>query len=171
MTDAETLDLEEGSGETGEICNLCLVGRILSPKTINPIAITNVVTSVWKMRAPFSVAPWQNNTLLFRFEDGEDKESILQEGPWSIMNNLLILNPLKEDGVIFDMEFEHCPFWVQIHGLPLGKMTRANAETIGKRFGKLLAVETSTDGMLLGRSFLRVRVAVKITDPLPNCFG
>lgn len=170
MTEAEILDLEEGSGETGEIRNLCLVGRILSPKTLNPTAITNVVTSAWKTRASFSVVPWQNNTFLFRFEDEEDKDSILQEGPWSIMNNLLILNPLKEGGVVSDMEFEHCPFWIQIHGLPLEKMTRANAEIIGRRFGKLLAVETSTDGMLLGRSFLRVRVAVKITDPLPKGF-
>ncbi|KAF7114851.1 hypothetical protein RHSIM_RhsimUnG0075100 [Rhododendron simsii] len=135
MADAEILDLEEGSGETGEICNLCLVGRILSPKTLNPTAIISVVTSVWKTRASFSVVPWQNNTFLFRFEDEKDRDSILHEGPWSIINNLLILNPFK-----------------------------------GRRFGKLLAMETSTDGMLLGRSFLRVRVAVKIIDPLPKGF-
>lgn len=49
-------------------------------------------------------------------------------------------------------------------------MTRANAEIIGRRFGKLLAVETSADGVLLGRSFLRVRAAVKIIDPLPKGF-
>ncbi|KAF7152826.1 hypothetical protein RHSIM_Rhsim01G0110700 [Rhododendron simsii] len=170
MADAEILDLEEGSGETGEIRNHWLVGRILSPKALNPLAVSNVFTSVWKTRASFSVVPWQNNTFLFRFEDGEDRDSILQEGPWSIMNNLLILNPLQEGGAISDMEFEYCPFWIQVHGLPLEKMTRANAEIIGRRFGELLAVETSMDGMLLGRSFLRVRVAVKITDPLSKGF-
>lgn len=118
MTDAEILDLEEGSGETGEIRNLCLVGWIMSPKNLNPIGITNVIKSAWKTRASFSVIPWENNTFLFRFEEAEDRDSILQDGPWSIMNNLMVLQPLEEGGAISDLEFEYCPFWIQIHGLP-----------------------------------------------------
>lgn len=111
MTDAEILDLEEGSGETGEIRNLCLVGRIMSPKNLNPIGITNVFKSAWKTRALFSVIPWENNTFLFRFEEAEDRDSILQDGLWSIMNNLMVLQPLEEGGAISDLEFEYCPFW------------------------------------------------------------
>lgn len=69
-----------------------------------------------------------------------------------------------------DVKFTHCPFWIQIHGLPIEKMTRANAELMGRRFGQLLAVESSHDGILLGRSFLRVRAAIKLDDPLPKGF-
>ncbi|KAF7136176.1 hypothetical protein RHSIM_Rhsim08G0187900 [Rhododendron simsii] len=147
MANIEILDLEEGSGETREVTNLCLVGRILSPKVLNAAAISNVFSSVWRTRAPFSMVPWYQ-TFLFRFEDVEDKDSILMDGPWSIMNNLVI----------------------QIHDLPVEKMTRVNAEAIGKRFGRLLAIETSTDGILLGRSFLRVRAEIKIADPFPKGF-
>lgn len=35
MANIEVLDLEEGSGETGEITNLCLLGKVLNPKPLN----------------------------------------------------------------------------------------------------------------------------------------
>lgn len=166
----EYLDLEEGSGETNEIKDLCVVGKVLSNKPCHVSAVSNVCNIAWKTRASFSVVPWGNNIFLFRFEEAEDKDHILKDGPWSISNNLLILEPLEIGGTVEDVEFSHCPFWIQIHGLPVEKMTRANAELIGKRLGKLLAVETSHDGILLGRSFLRVRAAIKVSDPLPKGF-
>ncbi|KAF7152710.1 hypothetical protein RHSIM_Rhsim01G0092500 [Rhododendron simsii] len=170
MDGVEILDLEEGLGESGEINNLCLVGKVLNSKPLNVVAITNICTSAWKTRAPFSVVPWSTNIFLFRFEEIEDKNEILKEGPWSMMNSLMVLQPLTEGAAVSDLDFSYCPFWVQIHGLPVEKMTRTNAEIIGRRFGKLLAVETSPDGFLLGRSFLRVRVEVKLSDPLPKGF-
>lgn len=166
----EYLDLEEGSGETNEIKDLCVVGKVLSNKPCHVSAVSNVCNIAWKTRASFSVVPWGNNIFLFRFEEAEDKDHILKDGPWSISNNLLILEPLEIGGTVEDVEFSQCPFWIQIHGLPVEKMTRANAELIGKCLGKLLAVETSHDGILLGRSFLRVRAAIKVSDPLPKGF-
>lgn len=87
------------------------------------------------------------------------------------MNSLLILQPLKEGMTVSEVDFSTCSKWVQIHGLPMEKMTRANAEIIGKRFGRLLALETASDNFLLSRSFLRVRVEVNITQPLVKDFS
>lgn len=35
MDDSDFVDLEEGSGETGEISNVCLVGKVLGTKMFN----------------------------------------------------------------------------------------------------------------------------------------
>ncbi|KAF7145512.1 hypothetical protein RHSIM_Rhsim04G0053400 [Rhododendron simsii] len=170
MVDPDYLDLEEGSGETGELSNLCLVGKVVNQKTLNVTAVTNILNSAWKTRAPFSVVPWNYNVFLFRFQEDEDRTTVLKDGPWSVMSSLLILTPLVEGMVVSDLHFSHCPFWVQVHGLPVEKMSRANAEIIGRRFGKLLALETSPDNMLLARSFLRVRVDINLAQPLPKGF-
>ncbi|KAF7152387.1 hypothetical protein RHSIM_Rhsim01G0140300 [Rhododendron simsii] len=147
MDETDVLDLEEGSGETGAVGSLCLVGKMLNPKPFNTTAITNICTTAWKTRSPFSVTSW-NNVFLFRFEEIEDKEMILSEKPWSIMNSLMVLQPVADGIAIPNHDFFVSPFWVQIHGLPIGKMNRANAEIIGKRFQKLLAIETSPDGIM-----------------------
>lgn len=170
MADSDFLDLDEGSGETGEVTNLCLLGKILSPKPLNLIAVSNVCNAAWKTRAPFTVVPWSTNIYLFRFSDAEDKSSIIRDSPWSIASNLLILQNLMNGVAIPDQIFTHSPFWVQIHGLPVGKMTKASALTLGNRFPKLLAVESSPDGLLLGRSFIRIRAEVEISKPLPKGF-
>ncbi|KAF7128084.1 hypothetical protein RHSIM_Rhsim11G0021600 [Rhododendron simsii] len=170
MEEVEFLDLEEGSGETGEVGNLCLVGKILNPKPLNSQAITNCFSVAWKTRGSFSVTPWNNNIFLFRFEDPEDRSKVLQNRPWSFMNSLMVLQPLVNGMTILDHVFSTCPFWVQIHGLPVGKMNRANAEIIGRRFQRLLALEGSSDGILLDRSFLRVRVEIDLNNPLPKGF-
>lgn len=166
----EFLDLDEGFGETGVFDNLCLVGKILHHKTLNTMAVSNILKSAWKTRANFSIAPWNNNIFLFQFENEEDRASVLMDGPWSVMNQLLVLQPLQDGLAVNELEFPTCPFWVQIHGLPCEKMTRANAETIGHRFGKLLGVEGAAEGLLLNRSFLHVRVEVNLNQPLPKGF-
>ncbi|KAH7861053.1 hypothetical protein Vadar_021030 [Vaccinium darrowii] len=68
------------------------------------------------------------------------------------------------------MSVSVCPFWVQIHGLPVEKLSRANAETIGSRLGKLMALETSSAGFCLSRGFLQVRVEINTSQPLPKGF-
>lgn len=100
----------------------------------------------------------------------EDRIRILRDGPWSVMNNLLVIQPVDEGVAISEVEFNTCPLWVQIHGLLVEKMNRANAITIGQRFQKLLAIELSPDGILLGRSFLRVRVEINLSQLLPEGF-
>ncbi|KAH7850004.1 hypothetical protein Vadar_026454 [Vaccinium darrowii] len=107
---------------------------------------------------------------LFWFEDEEDREAVLSNGPWCIMNNLLVLHPLEEGATVTDLDFSKCPFWVQVHGFPVEKMTRTNAESIGRQFGNLLGVEASNDGFLLNRSFLRIRVEVNLELPLSRGF-
>lgn len=72
--------------------------------------------------------------------------------------------------MVSEVNFSICPIWVQIHGLPVEKMTRANSEIIGKRFGRLLAMETASDNFLLARSFLQVRVEINFTQLLAKGF-
>ncbi|KAH7850237.1 hypothetical protein Vadar_029677 [Vaccinium darrowii] len=171
MAESDFLDLEDGTTDFGATTNLCLLGKVLNSKPLNANAITNVLNIVWKTRAAFHVVPWSsNNTYLFRFEDEADKIAILKDGPWSIMNNLLVLKGLTDGVVVSELDFSLCPFWVQIHGLPIEKMSRANAEIIGNCIGNLLAIEVSHGGLLLDRSFLRVKVEVNTNLPLPKGF-
>lgn len=86
------------------------------------------------------------------------------------MNNILVLIPPVDGMVVSELEF-NIPFWVQIHGLPVEKLSRANAELIGSRLGKLLVLEATSGGYCLSRGFLRVRVEINILQPLVKGFG
>ncbi|KAL7248596.1 hypothetical protein ACSBR2_003351 [Camellia fascicularis] len=81
-----------------------------------------------------------------------------------VLQRLVIVLPAS------DMEFNRCPFWVQVHGLPLEKLTKANGEIIGNRVGRLIKVQAHCDGLLLYRNFLRISVDIDVTKSLPRGF-
>ncbi|KAH7865785.1 hypothetical protein Vadar_011170 [Vaccinium darrowii] len=170
MADFENLDLEKGSGVSEANNSVCLVGKVIHGKNIRAPVLLNILKVAWKTRAPFHIDDWNNNVFLFRFENGEDRKTVIQEGPWSVMNGPLVLIPLADGMIVSELKFNKCPFWVQIHGLPVEKMSRANAITIGNRLGSLLAVEAAPDGDCLSRGFLRIRVNINVEQPLPKGF-
>ncbi|KAH7858161.1 hypothetical protein Vadar_020707 [Vaccinium darrowii] len=170
MADFGILDLEEGFGDSGINSSRCLVGKVFQGKNLKASVLYDILKVAWRTRAPFYVDDWNNNVFLFRFENEEDRRNIVLEGPWSVTNNLLVLIPLVDGMVVSELNFNICPFWVQIHGLPVEKLNRANAEFIGKRMGKLKALEAAPDGFCLARGFLRIRVDINIEQPLPRGF-
>lgn len=70
------------------------------------------------------------------------------------------------EAAAYEIDFTIVPFWVQIHGMPLGTMTTTNAAKIMSKMGEVLEVENPlVEGQLL-ITFLRVRINVDITKPL-----
>ncbi|KAL7174007.1 hypothetical protein ACSBR2_033289 [Camellia fascicularis] len=87
------------------------------------------------------------------------------------MGNLLVLKPLILGIPVASMEFIWSPFWVQVHGLPLEKLTKNNGEIIGKKIRCLIKVEAHYNVLLLYKNFLRIRVELDITKPIPRGFN
>ncbi|GMP61339.1 hypothetical protein CsSME_00023840 [Camellia sinensis var. sinensis] len=166
----EAFELPEVTDECEDVSPRCLVGKILAAKIVNKPAVANILLAAWKSRAGVVVTPWKENIFLFRFQDLEDRSRVLHEAPWSVMGHLLVLLPLPLGKAIDELDFRWTPFWVQVYGLPLAKMTRAHGEVIGSRIGRLVEVEAPSDGLLIHCSFLRLRVEVDVTKPLLQGF-
>ncbi|KAL7205507.1 hypothetical protein ACSBR2_018444 [Camellia fascicularis] len=59
---------------------------------------------------------------------------------------------------------------IQVHGVPVAKLTRQNGEIIGWIIGNLIGVEALHDGLLLERSSLWLRVEVDVSKLLHRGF-
>ncbi|GMP94414.1 hypothetical protein CsSME_00043880 [Camellia sinensis var. sinensis] len=162
------ISLEEGSGENEDTSNMCLIGKNLGSKILNRTAVSNIIRGAWRIRGELSISPWNDNVYLFQFSDGDDRNRVLRDCPWSVMGKLLALQPLQTGQTVEEMEFRWCSFWVQVHGLPLNNLTKQNGEILGNRIGRSVQVETHTEGLLLYRNFLRIRVEIDTQQPLPR---
>lgn len=107
---------------------------------------------------------------MFKFDNEDDHSLVLKNSPSSIMGNLLVIQPLEIGKAISKMDFTHCLFWGQVHGLPMEKMTCPNGQIIAGNIGKLIRVEAPNEGLSLSRSFLRIRVEMDVSLPLPKGF-
>ncbi|KAI8014352.1 hypothetical protein LOK49_LG05G00103 [Camellia lanceoleosa] len=164
------VELLEESGESDDVSDLCLIGKVITQKTLNKQAVCNILQTAWRPRATLNMSPWSKNVFLFPFSDPEDRRKVLFKAPWLVMGHLLVVQPLEAGKSGSELEFQWCPFWVQAHGLSVAKLTRQNGEIIGQRISKLIGVEAMHDGLFHERSFLRMRVNVDISKPLSRGF-
>ncbi|KAI7991576.1 hypothetical protein LOK49_LG12G02484 [Camellia lanceoleosa] len=165
---SEELELFDSPTAVEDVPSLCLLGKVLAPKSLNNNTVSSIIKGAWRVRGELSISPWSVNTFLFQFSEAEDRNRILSERPWSIMGSLLVLQTLSPNQTFEEVDFNWCPFWVQAHGLPIQNMTKQNGLILGNRLGKVLSVEAPQDGLLLHRSFLRIRVEINIQHPLPR---
>ena len=66
------------------------------------------------------------------------------------------------------LDFSFTTFWMQIHNIPPAFVTQETGETIGSTLGTVVQVaDPEDDGT--GGEFLRVRIKLDISRPLPRC--
>ena len=64
------------------------------------------------------------------------------------------------------MDFSSIPLWIQVHDLPIEYMSKENAEEIRALVGEVLDVDLVGDGKICMSKFLRVKVEIKVENPL-----
>jgi len=106
------------------------------------------------------------NKFLLGISNPEHVEKILNEGPWNVRGSFLLLRLWSPMLAIAEMELTHCPFWIQIHGLPRQNMMIKNAVMIGKGLGNLLNVDNLNSPGIVCRPFLRVQVGINTSKSL-----
>ncbi|PWA82942.1 hypothetical protein CTI12_AA174550 [Artemisia annua] len=90
----------------------------------------------------------------------------MAKSPWSVMGYYLTLASWNPDQTLDDIEFNRGMFWVQAHGIPFGRMTKAYAIELASKIGSLVELDCVGEGLQLNRPFLRFRVAVDLNAPL-----
>lgn len=169
MVEPEVIALDESYEECPQNARFVLVGKILSSKILNKTGVSRVIEKAWRTEEEFSISPWKDNVYAFGFKKEEDLCRVISRGPWSVMGSLLILRKWDQKKSFSELDFNFSPFWVQIHGLPLGLLNSKAGMTIARSLGEIIAVEEPGDKGRLA-NFLRVRVWVDITKPLKKGF-
>lgn len=106
------------------------------------------------------------NLFIFTFKDWKAARRILKRSLRYVMGHLLSLQYWVPEVAMYEIDFSIVPFWVQLHGLPLGTMTTKNAVKLTEQLGDIVEVENPLlEGKLL-RSFMRVRINLDITQPI-----
>uniref|UniRef100_A0A2N9GCE4 RNase H type-1 domain-containing protein n=1 Tax=Fagus sylvatica TaxID=28930 RepID=A0A2N9GCE4_FAGSY len=105
------------------------------------------------------------NRLVFVFEDEADREKVMMGEPWAYDKHLIILQRIEEEEAIEDVVFRETSLWIQLHGLPVRRMTPKVANTLVSSLGRIEQIsdgDTNADG---GQA-MRIRVRLDVTKPL-----
>lgn len=166
----KTIKLKASEKAVEEIVNISLVGKLFSDRVINKNVIKAIILKAWRTSKSVQIVGLKENIFLFKFACEGDKKRILELGPWNIEGFPLILKMWHQNLSVEDMDFSSIPIWIQVHNLPIEYMSKENAVEIGALVGEVLEVDFTSNGGICMSKFLRVKVELKVEDPLWSGF-
>ncbi|MCI13672.1 hypothetical protein A2U01_0034792, partial [Trifolium medium] len=92
-------------------------------------------------------------------------EAVLNGGPWTFDNNMLILERVQ-----LGMQIEHIPLhyvnmWVQVHDLPMGLMKEKVGIAMAKYIGSFVEYDKKNNSSFW-QEYMRIRVKIDVRMPL-----
>ncbi|CAI9105607.1 OLC1v1004569C1 [Oldenlandia corymbosa var. corymbosa] len=142
-----------------------LVGKLLTNRILGHNTIVQKVRKFWNLKGNLTTSALGDNTLLFCFSNLLDKKGVLAGAPWFVEDHLLILKEDTANVIAQNHQFTHSPLWVQLHGLPVGLMSKSFATTASNNIGWFMEVFCDSEGSCIGR-FLQIKVIIDVRQPL-----
>lgn len=151
-----------------ELFDYCLVGTFLTDRTINFNIMKHRLASIWRPGKGVAIREIGSQRFLFQFFHMIDMRRVIDGGPWSFDNHILILHQLKHGELPLHVPLNYVNFWVHIYDLPVGYMSEAVGKQLGNFIGKFLEYDVNNNSALW-RAYMRIRVAVDVHNPLKRC--
>lgn len=141
------------------------IGRFLTDRPINVLAMKNIMAAVWRPVKGVWIKELGPNLFIFQFFHELDLERVINGGPWTFEQHLLIFSKLETGMNPMQMDLVEVDFWVQVHDLPVGYMSERIARDIGNYVGKFIEADANNfTGMW--KSYMRLRVRLDVRNQL-----
>ena len=142
--------------KTLEDWSLSLLGRFHTTKLINFRAAENHLRSAWN---DVKITDVGDGLFRFKFSTESQLKWVINNGPWSYDNHILLLRRWEKGMTAFSVNFQTVPMWVQVWGLPFNLINKEAGIDIGQGIGRVIDVDWKVIASDQAR-FLRVRVDV-----------
>ncbi|PWA79597.1 hypothetical protein CTI12_AA205220 [Artemisia annua] len=141
-----------------------LVGKVYTDRIINFQKLQRILMAAWRPRRSVRIQELEGGLFLATFDHLVDMRRVLDDGPWSVERDLVILKPLDEDEQPSNVELSKIPFWIRLINLPFSRRNEMYVRTIAGRLGSVLDVDTRR--LKEGSKYIRVRVIIDVSKPL-----
>ncbi|KAF7826736.1 Endonuclease/exonuclease/phosphatase [Senna tora] len=98
--------------------------------------LQSIIDHYWYLRGPVRVVGRVKRYYVIHFDMEEDRQHILNEGPWAMQGGLLTMFPWEPNLVLSNLLVTEVAVWVQLWNLPLEYQTPLMAEKIGSLMGE-----------------------------------
>ena len=165
LTEEEEFRAEVSKDDEKEIHRFA--GHFFTKRVLNMEVVGRTFKPLWKLKGELKIRDLGDSILVFDFKEGLDLERVLELEPWMYDKHMVVFERIREIESVPSLEFSKATFWVQIH-VPERSLTQATGEARGNTIVKVVEVANLEDDGV-GNEFLRVRVSMDITKPLPCC--
>lgn len=141
------------------------VGRVVTDRPVKFVVFRDVIATAWRPTKGVHVREIGNDRFLFTFYMERDVSRVVDDGPWTFEQNLVVVRRLVPGDDPVTIGLNVSSFWIQVHGLQPGFMSEKVAVLIGNYVGEFEACDQRNfEGS--GKTFMRIRVKLQLLNPL-----
>lgn len=144
--------------------DLQAIRKVFSDMLAREKALEMALGKVWCPIKGLECKENDENVFLFTFFKALGKKRALEEGPWMLSKEVIMVD-FDGSKLVDEINFLYTPLWVRVIKMPLGMMNRAYGEAIGDQVGTFMDMETEDDGSAVGHC-IRIKVRFDIHKPL-----
>lgn len=115
------------------------IGRIPSFNYVKEMTV-----KLWNLKGEVETVLLESGIFVFRFTCEEDKQKILEHGPWTVARRPLLLRAWSPDANMERINMKTIPVWVSLPGLPFQYWSGENLSVIGSVLGRPLYTDRYT---------------------------
>ncbi|XP_057457271.1 uncharacterized protein LOC130748133 [Lotus japonicus] len=137
-----------------------LLGKTLGFRTMR-----TKLSNIWRLAGEFDLLDVDNGFYLVKFDLEEDKQKVMEGGPWMIFDHYLAVSTWSRDFVSPAAKVTKTLAWVRIPGLNVVYYDESFLLSIANVIGTPVKVDTNTLKAERGR-FARICVEIDLTEPV-----
>ncbi|GKB50585.1 F-box domain containing protein, partial [Tanacetum coccineum] len=119
-----------------------LVGKVYTHRIINFQKLKRILMAAWRPRRSVSIQELEGGLFLAIFDHLVDMRRVLDDGPWSVERDLVMLKPLDDEEQPSNVDLSKIPFWIRLLNLPFSRRTEKYVRNIAERLGSVVEVDT-----------------------------
>ncbi|KAL8132768.1 hypothetical protein AgCh_008304 [Apium graveolens] len=126
----------------------CLVGRFVTNKKVNFMAMQDTLASIYRpVKGVFMEETNRMNMFLFKFFHDRDMQRVLEDGPWTLNQQVLLIKKFNLDEQLKDVKLSELSMSVQIYDVPIGYKSKFILKSIGNFVGRIGHTEKFCEDM------------------------
>ncbi|KAL2892387.1 Lysine--tRNA ligase [Bienertia sinuspersici] len=117
---------------------LSLVGRVLTLRSYNFVAMKNTMNQVWSL----------SQKAIFRAVDSNlfDREKVLNGRPWCFDQNLIIIQEMDGSMQPSEVDLDASPSWIRLYNMPFKRRNKEDIHTVASRISEVLEIKEDEIG-------------------------
>ncbi|XP_074347294.1 uncharacterized protein LOC141686139 [Apium graveolens] len=123
------------------------------------------MADIWKPAMGINIKVLTPGLFLFQFYHKDDMNWMMNNGPWSFDNALLVTNIIPVGGDPMKVSLNIVEFWIQMYDLPSGYMSELVGKQLGNFFESFVSYDLSNNTSIW-REYMRIRIMVDVCLPL-----
>ncbi|XP_074328295.1 uncharacterized protein At4g02000-like [Apium graveolens] len=123
------------------------------------------MADIWKPKLGINIKVLTPGLFLFQFYHKDDMKWMMNNGPWSFDNAILVTNTIPARGDLTKVPLNEVEFWIQIYDLPSGYMAESVGKQLGNFFGSFVSYDLSNNTSNW-HEYMRIKIKVDVHVPL-----